>query len=215
MAVQVPARGRRLTPAARRAQILDAAMQTFAGRDPASVTYEEIADQAGVSRALLYNYFPDRGALFDELSARNGRQLRDEVREALASVHGRRDALAEAIRVHLLFAQRDHDAYASATGGPQAAIVNPAEAELVAEICEIFGSGPEAQIAATGLTHAIRSMTLAWAADPTLDIERVDQLITTMIAGAIISLDNLGLHLHPTWHVPDPSSSQMIAAAGN
>jgi AcrR family transcriptional regulator len=215
MAAQVPARGRRLTPAARRAQILDAAMRTIAGRDPASVTYEEIADRAGVSRALLYNYFPDRGALLDELSARNGRRLRDEVREALASVHGRRDALAEAIRVHLRFAQRDHDAYASATGGPQAAIVNQAEAELVSEVSEIFGAGPEAHIAAIGLTHAIRSMTLAWAADPTLDVERVDQLITTMIAGAIESIDGLGLHLHPTWHVPDPTTPQMIAAAGN
>jgi AcrR family transcriptional regulator len=194
--------GRRLPPAARRAQILDAAMVVFSGRDPAGVTYEEIAESAGVSRALLYNYFPDRAALLDQLAERNGKRLRAEVFDALASVPGRVDALAEAIRVHLRFAARDHDAYASATGGSQAAVPNPAEAALVRSVAEMLGEGPEAEMVGAGLIHAIRAMVLTWSATPTIDFERADELITAVIAGALASLSSLGISVHPTWHIP-------------
>jgi AcrR family transcriptional regulator len=47
----------------RKAQIVEASITVFAGRDPSSVTFEEIAEAAGVSRALVYNYFGDRGGL--------------------------------------------------------------------------------------------------------------------------------------------------------
>ena len=50
----------------------------FSETDPVEVTFEEIAEAAGVSRALLYNYFGDRGGLvaavylhtFNELNVR-------------------------------------------------------------------------------------------------------------------------------------------------
>ena len=51
----------RLDPAVRRTQIIEAAAELFAERDPAEAPFEEIADAAGVSRALVYNYFGDRG----------------------------------------------------------------------------------------------------------------------------------------------------------
>src|SRR5215470_15509912 len=50
----------RLAREERREQIVDAAAEVFQGRNPADVTFEEIADAAGVSRALVYNYFGDR-----------------------------------------------------------------------------------------------------------------------------------------------------------
>ena len=50
-------------PAVRRHQIVEAAAQLFEGRDPTEVPFEEIADAAGVSRALVYNYFGDRSGL--------------------------------------------------------------------------------------------------------------------------------------------------------
>ena len=53
----------RLTRATRREQIIDAAVDVFKGRDPNDVTFEEVADAAGVSRALVYNYFGDRRGL--------------------------------------------------------------------------------------------------------------------------------------------------------
>jgi AcrR family transcriptional regulator len=69
-------RGRtRLTPEVRREQIIDAAVGVLAGREPAEVTFEEIADAAGVSRALVYNYFGDRGGLLSAVCERAFDQL--------------------------------------------------------------------------------------------------------------------------------------------
>ena len=52
----------RLDPEVRRELILDAAEEVF---EPAAaeVTFEAVADAAGVSRALVYNYFGDRSGL--------------------------------------------------------------------------------------------------------------------------------------------------------
>ncbi|MDZ7676512.1 MAG: helix-turn-helix domain-containing protein, partial [Acidimicrobiales bacterium] len=53
----------RLDPAVRRQQIAEAAARAYAERDPAEVTFEDVADEAGVSRSLVYAYFGDRGNL--------------------------------------------------------------------------------------------------------------------------------------------------------
>jgi AcrR family transcriptional regulator len=60
--VSSPSR-RRLTPDARREQLLDTAVQLAAGRGLASVSVAEIAEAAGVSEGLLYHYFPTKDAL--------------------------------------------------------------------------------------------------------------------------------------------------------
>ncbi|MEW2293029.1 helix-turn-helix domain-containing protein [Streptomyces sp. NPDC006743] len=54
----------RLTPAARRAQLLAVGARLFAAHPYADVLMEEVAEQAGVSRALLYRHFPSKQALF-------------------------------------------------------------------------------------------------------------------------------------------------------
>lgn len=55
---------RRLTPQARRAELVDIAAQRFADLPYDAVGMDDIAERAGVSRALLYRYFPTKAALF-------------------------------------------------------------------------------------------------------------------------------------------------------
>lgn len=55
---------RRLTPDARRRDILRAATIAFATRPYAEVHVGEIAEAAGTSRALVHHYFGDKRALF-------------------------------------------------------------------------------------------------------------------------------------------------------
>ncbi|MCX3063833.1 TetR/AcrR family transcriptional regulator [Streptomyces beihaiensis] len=49
---------RRLSVEARRAQLLDAALSLFAHRAPEEVSLDDVAEAAGVSRPLVYRYFP-------------------------------------------------------------------------------------------------------------------------------------------------------------
>ncbi|MEV6768864.1 helix-turn-helix domain-containing protein [Nocardia sp. NPDC051030] len=55
---------RRLTPEQRRAELLDVGARIFAERPYDAVQMDEIADRAGISRALLYRHFPNKRALF-------------------------------------------------------------------------------------------------------------------------------------------------------
>ncbi|MFD8087073.1 TetR/AcrR family transcriptional regulator [Kitasatospora sp. NPDC059722] len=59
----MPAR-QRLSPADRRAQLLSVGARLFAARPYEEVLMEEVAAQAGVSRALLYRHFPGKRDLF-------------------------------------------------------------------------------------------------------------------------------------------------------
>jgi AcrR family transcriptional regulator len=70
----VPAR-QRLTPAERRAQLLAVAARLFAARPYDEVLMEDVAERAGVSRALLYRHFPGKRDLFAALYRQAFEQL--------------------------------------------------------------------------------------------------------------------------------------------
>ncbi|WP_405481232.1 TetR/AcrR family transcriptional regulator [Streptomyces anulatus] len=55
---------RRLTPADRRTQLLAVGARLFAAAPYDDVLMEDVAQEAGVSRALLYRHFPSKHALF-------------------------------------------------------------------------------------------------------------------------------------------------------
>ena len=55
---------RRLSPEDRRAELLALGAEVFGKRTYDDVRIDEIAERAGVSRALMYHYFPDKRAFF-------------------------------------------------------------------------------------------------------------------------------------------------------
>ncbi|GAB3579215.1 TetR/AcrR family transcriptional regulator [Amycolatopsis endophytica] len=55
---------RRLDPAARRAELVSTGARLFSAKPYDEVLMEDVADEAGVSRALLYRYFPTKSDLF-------------------------------------------------------------------------------------------------------------------------------------------------------
>ncbi|WP_042417447.1 TetR/AcrR family transcriptional regulator [Streptacidiphilus anmyonensis] len=60
----MPPPRQRLSPADRRAQLLSVGARLFAERPYEDVLMEEVAQRAGVSRALLYRHFPSKHVLF-------------------------------------------------------------------------------------------------------------------------------------------------------
>lgn len=66
---------RRLSPADRRNELLALGAEVFGQRPYDEVRIDEIAERAGVSRALMYHYFPDKRAFFAAVVRAEGERL--------------------------------------------------------------------------------------------------------------------------------------------
>lgn len=94
----VPPR-QRLSPTDRRTQLLGVGAQLFASRPYDDVLMEEVAKEAGVSRALLYRHFPSKHALFAAVYQQAADQLLAETR--LDPAHSLVEQLIQGMDVHL------------------------------------------------------------------------------------------------------------------
>jgi len=66
---------RRLSPDDRRNELLALGAEVFGQRPYDEVRIDEIAERAGVSRALMYHYFPDKRAFFTAVVRAEGEKL--------------------------------------------------------------------------------------------------------------------------------------------
>lgn len=66
---------RRLSPEDRRNELLMLGAEVFGQRPYDEVRIDEIAERAGVSRALMYHYFPDKRAFFAAVVRAEGERL--------------------------------------------------------------------------------------------------------------------------------------------
>lgn len=187
---------RRLRRDERRTLILDAAESVLADREPNEVTLDEIADVAGISRALIYNYFADRSALLESFGSRVSDAITAQVREVLSSVEGLRSALEAAVRIHLTYAGHHPHAYRLAfTDGTNA------RQDWVRRASEQLGAGVEGELAGSGIVAAIGTLVLNWS-ESDIAYERAVEIITSMLAGAYAGLGEAGIDLTPTWPLP-------------
>ena len=183
----------------RREQILRAAAAVFQGRDPAEVTFEEIADAAGVSRALVYNYFGDRGGLVEAVHQRHVEALRARVEEALQSARGCREAMRRVVRLHLEYAASDPGGYRYAARQTTFGALRQDDERPLADMATAYGDGPEADLLATGTVAAIRAMTLRWLDAGAPDIARAEELIFHFLWTGISRVSDLGVGLNRWW----------------
>jgi len=90
-----PSRRREAEKEQRRESILDAATTLFATRGLENVTFGDVAKATGLSRPLIYFYFPDRESLFFEAVARSEQALQSRfVTAAKPHLHGREQITA-------------------------------------------------------------------------------------------------------------------------
>lgn len=190
-------RGRtRLDREARRRQLLDAAVAVLDGRDAAKVTFEEIADAAGVSRALVYDYFGDRQGLLDAVYEQAYERLRARVDAAVVTARSVRSAVDAIVCAHLELARDDLHAYrlACAAGTPPA----PSEA-WVRPTAEALGGTPASRLAAVGSVAALQAMVLAWASEPEVPFDQAHHTITAIVYSGVSGVGDLGCTVRPWW----------------
>ncbi|HEX6424968.1 MAG TPA: TetR/AcrR family transcriptional regulator [Acidimicrobiales bacterium] len=106
------AQARRLAPEQRRALLIGAAEETFASRGYTQAGLAEVAALAGVSKTLLYHYFPDgRPELYREVMERLVGQVVEAVRSAVRTPTSPDRRLADLVAALLGYFDDHPDAY--------------------------------------------------------------------------------------------------------
>ena len=106
------AQARRLAPEERRALLIGAARETFAARGYTQAGLAEVAALAGVSKTLLYHYFPDgRPELYREVMERLVGQVVEAVRSAVRTPTARDRRLDDLVAALLGYFEDHPDAY--------------------------------------------------------------------------------------------------------
>jgi len=194
---------RRLTPDARRALLLDAALDTFVTQGYAPSGLAEIADAAGVSKTLLYHYFPDgRPELYREVVTRLTHPALDEVRGAARAPISADRRLTLVIDVVLSLFETHPAAYRLAVlepnGSGDAGIAGQAmalRASLVSALAAVLASTnhPPEEIAAgasvvLGALFAVCELRITGA----LDAEQARRVAGEFVRGGLTGLGLLG-----------------------
>jgi AcrR family transcriptional regulator len=176
----------RLDPALRREQILEAAERVFQTRDPVEVTFEELARAAGVSRALVYNYFGDKGGLVAAVYLRSLHRLHQELDEAVDPDAPAAERLRASVRCYLGYAAENSAGWRlmGATAGFDHPDVRRVRRTRFEGLARNWGDGTDARIMARGVIGFLEGATMAWIEAGSPDIERVaDRLYLALWQG--------------------------------
>ena len=96
-----PHKRTRLQPDARRAQILDVAARLVLDVGLSAVSMERVAREVGISKGLVYNYFPARDALLAALLRREQSELRDRGMASALQARSYTDLIRQTTRLYL------------------------------------------------------------------------------------------------------------------
>ena len=170
---------KRLTPNQRRADIIRAADRMLAGRDASSVTFDEIAAAAGVSRALVYNYFGDRGGLLAAVYSAAFAGLDDSVAAALHASMPPRDRLHTVVEHYVDFAQAHAGDWLSLgnLAASQHVAVRAAREHRHARLAGLLGGGDESRLITAALLGLLEGSIVEWVANPAMGRERLVELL--------------------------------------
>ncbi|MGK2939400.1 MAG: TetR/AcrR family transcriptional regulator [Solirubrobacteraceae bacterium] len=160
---------RRLPPDERRRQLVGIGLRMLTERPITEITVDDVAREAGISRSLLFNYFPTKRDYHLAIIRAAARRMR---RVVLVSGD---EGVAIILDRFLAFLQRRRDPYLSLLRGvggadPEVAAINAqTRAELVDGVLRALGRDPSApalRLAVGGWVALVEDIGLAWAADP-------------------------------------------------
>jgi AcrR family transcriptional regulator len=173
-------RRRRLEPAARRAQILDAAARLFRHREPGAVRFDEVAAAAGVSRSLVYTYFGDRGGLMAAVYLHTLSRFDDELTDLLADVPVDESRIGALIGSYLRLVDANADTWRlfAAAGTLDHAEVREARRVRTQRIADTWGGDAEARLVARGVVGMLEAAATEWLDEQPCSVERAATLLS-------------------------------------
>jgi len=182
----------RLEPRARRQQILEVAAKEFATRPYNAVHMADVAGRAGVSRALVYRYYPTKRELFAAVYDLAATSLVEA--SSIESGAGLADQVMIGLDAHLDFFEANARSVLVANRGELAgdplveAIITRQLAELRQGMLNALGvSGHRrdvASVALHGWLSFVRAVCVEWLANQRVTREEVRELCLRVLSAA-------------------------------
>ena len=185
----------RLTPERRREQLLDLGVRLFAHRPVEEISIEVLAEEAGVSRGLMYHYFGNKRD-FREAVCR--RAAADLVEQTAPPVEGDPlERLLASVTAYLDYVIGNYEVYLSLVRSAQSgnqtlrAVYDEARSALTDRIFTEDAQGsvipdtPAARLLVRGWAAMAEELVLAWMAEPG-DVTRAQLL--DLVAGSLPAL---------------------------
>jgi AcrR family transcriptional regulator len=188
---------RRLNVDERRRQLLDRGAELFTSHSYDELSMNKIATEVGISKALLYHYFPSKRAFFEETLSSYAEQLRErtEPDPDLPPI----EQLKESLGAFLLLVEENSVPYRnlmdSATSVPDirdlVSEVRHRTAQRILDGLFPDGAPPKARTAVSGWLWFMDGACLDWIEHRDLGREQLRDLLLGVLLGALVAADAL------------------------
>jgi AcrR family transcriptional regulator len=190
----------RLSPEARRAQLIELGVEMLATRTLDELSVEDIAQQAGISRGLLFHYFASKQEFHLEVARAAAQELirrtaPDPTRSPVEALHG-------AVAAFIEYVEENPDNYKSlvrgaASGDSEMRAIfdgtRTAQAQRVIEVVAELGlaMGPRAELAVHGWVAYVEECAIRWLDTRTISrAELLDMLAKALPAVLLATSDD-------------------------
>jgi AcrR family transcriptional regulator len=187
----------RLTPEVRREQILDEAAQLILAEGLYAVSMERLARDIGISKGLVYNYFPTRDALLTALLNREQAELRDRGMASALQAESFDDLIRQTTRLYLEQTRDRGALIAALLSDPSVALLMEAENRadrertvryFVKAVRREYGLPLPMAIAGVEMVSAVTDRAGRLVADGQLDVETATGMCVALITGGLANL---------------------------
>jgi AcrR family transcriptional regulator len=186
----------RLAPSERQSLILDHTAEIIAREGVSALSMDRIGREAGISKSLVYNYFPNMTDLLRQLLQREWRRLRRLQAEAAEKAETFEGLVRAVTHVYLkyidergmLIERLQSEPSVSAIHDPTEFSRDQAVGYLAEIVTENFGLPPEIARAATDISFGLPAAAGAYLQQRKLSREQLEDMTVTMIMGTFNEL---------------------------
>jgi AcrR family transcriptional regulator len=186
----------RLSPEARRAQLIELGVEMLATRRLDELSVELIANAAGISRGLLFHYFPSKQEFHLEVARAAAAEMirRTEPDTGLSPVEALRASLSSFID----YVEENPDNYKSLVRGAASgdtdmrAIFDETRATMAGRILDVIAAmgleaSPRATLAIHGWVAYVEECVIRWIESRTVDRDELLEMLTKSLPAVALS----------------------------
>ena len=182
----------RLSPKARKSMILDCAAKLVADEGVSAVTMERLGMEAGISKALVYNYFPSVTVLLQTLLTREYRHLRRVQLEVAESADTLEQMVRRVTKVYLsyisdrglIIERLSLEPSVANSGDPNKYGRDPAVNYLAEILCDNFNIDIEVARATVDISYGMPTAAGQYLIHNDINLQTIEDITVAMFLGS-------------------------------